>query len=95
METELLSIGVWKDLEAETEETGQNFIPSLYVCLSYKSNFVTTLHFRKVTFILRKANENYVYHTHARGTFMIHLASTAMATALLAEAFCLLFQDST
>lgn len=40
METELLSIGVWKDLEAGTEETGQNFIPSFYVCLSYKSNFV-------------------------------------------------------
>lgn len=94
METELLSIGVWKDLEAGTEETGQNFIPSFYVCLSYKIS-LTTLHFRKVTFILRNANENYVYHTHARGTFIILLASTAMATALLAEAFCLLFQDST
>lgn len=53
---------IWR--QKETEETGQNLILNLYVCLSY--NLVATLHFRKVAFILRNANENYICHTHAK-----------------------------
>lgn len=76
--------------EKQMRQKGQNLISRLYACFSNKSS----LELRRVAFISRNANENYVRHMLAKGTFIILLASTAMATTLLADAFCPLFKNS-